>query len=230
MSKTYFLVIEDGLSWRRFQRGLPSDVTTVCKDFGEATIAINQLALAEDDHLLVVLDHQLGESAERDGVVLYLEIRKKFPQAFIINYSSDPQGFLKELHLRSGNNSLKFDKDISEKQADVCIKYALNYAVEKQATINYERTYTLEESIVLHTESSDEVYKPFKTLPLQKEASDKGNALVDSSQNAEIAKTSMPETDTPEKRAAWCDYFCCKTSPYALQKVAPLETKGVRRI
>ncbi len=100
MSKIRYLVIEDSLVISQFRKDLPKERSLFCRTYADAQQSINDLELASDEYLCVILDHQLGDPEGKSGVDLFFQIRKKFPDAHIINFSSEPEKFLKEVQLR----------------------------------------------------------------------------------------------------------------------------------
>lgn len=109
MSKMLCLVIEDSFLMKYFQKKLPNDCSLFCQTYDDAQSTINHLELASDEYLCVILDHNLGDPGGRSGVDLFFQIRKKFPEAYIINFSSNTEHFLEEVKLRYANQLHDFD-------------------------------------------------------------------------------------------------------------------------
>ncbi len=101
VSKTRFMVIEDSLQIKHFKRSFAGKNAFFCSTYTAAQKKINDLKLESDECLYVILDHDLGINPDRkDGVDLFFLIRKKFPAAYIVNFSGDSKNFLDKVQAR----------------------------------------------------------------------------------------------------------------------------------
>jgi hypothetical protein len=122
MSTIYYLIIEDGISLKQFQRTLVDESTAMfAQNYAAAAQVINSLTFQSDDRLLVVLDNDLGDPLGRNGADLFFMLREKFPDAFIINFSSDPEGFVAAVRRKGWAQETIFNDSITDKNVKGCI-------------------------------------------------------------------------------------------------------------
>ncbi|MBP9726962.1 MAG: hypothetical protein KBD83_05820 [Gammaproteobacteria bacterium] len=142
MGKMRYLVIEDSVLMRHFKRDLPNDSSFFCRTYEDAQRTINQLELASDEDLCVILDHDLNDPSGSCGVDLFFQIREKFPEAYIINFSSDPKNFLKAVNsqylsqVRDFGDREKiftFDDTADNKSPNDAIARAMRYQKQRSA-------------------------------------------------------------------------------------------------
>ncbi|MCD8542981.1 MAG: hypothetical protein LRY69_06305 [Gammaproteobacteria bacterium] len=103
----------------------------VSKNYDEALV---HLASFDQNNLLyVVLDYDLGDQHKRNGVDLFGLIKDKFPSAYIVNYSSTPNAFQKQVTDRfsSNFNAVASHEEISITEAEPCSSKVPALAIEK---------------------------------------------------------------------------------------------------